>query len=388
MPVRSLKYGNSSSNLVMNNGPLSVWRRIAGIVGSGITGGIALALAGFVEGLIAFPAFTTVHHAIYPPRIYGTVFVTALHSGLPVVLAFLGGLFGGLTITILIGLARGSESPWRSLGQLLKGALPGTALGVIAGVLGGLALGWWRSPTQIGLFMGYFYGTCLCFLLGLVVSLIRPARRNRIRSRKQGDLPDYRIRQAPSVAWRIAMVCLTVGYAAACAGVLVFKERSDLPAARARESSIAKATLTRTGQMAPEFLVTTTDGKTFDSGSKRGGPVLVNFFATWCGPCQSELARLEPEIWQRYRDRGLNVIVIGVGEHDEAVGEFRTKHGLSLPFAADPESQVFGRFATGTIPRNYLIRADGLIAYQSVGYSETSFSELEAAVKRELAQSP
>jgi hypothetical protein len=47
---------------------------------------------------------------------------------------------------------------------------------------------------------------------------------------------------------------------------------------------------------------------------------------------------------------------------------------------------VFARFATDTIPRNFLIRADGRIAYQSVGYTETSFAELEEAIKRELAQ--
>ena len=136
--------------------------------------------------------------------------------------------------------------------------------------------------------------------------------------------------------------------------------------------------------MAPVFLVTTADGKTFDSGSKRGGPILVNFFATWCGPCQSELARLEPEIWQKYKDHALTVIVIGVGEQDEAVVEFRSKHGLSFPMAPDPEQQVFAKFSTGYIPRNYLIGTDGRIACQSVGYTETSFTELEKAIKREL----
>ncbi len=371
------------SSPVMNHGPLSVWRRIARIIGSGITSAVALALVGFVEGLIAFSAFKTVHQAIYPGT-EGRVVMTALSSGLPEVLAFLGCLVGGLTIAILIGRAQGPESSWRYLGQLLKGALAGTALGVIAGVLGGLALGWSISPTPGGLFMGYFYGTCLFFLLGLVVSLITSARTYRIRSRARGDVPDDRVGRTRSVAWRTVMACLAVAYVAACAGVLVLKERADGP--KARNARIAKATLTRTGQMAPVFLVTTADGKTFDSGSKRGGPILVNFFATWCGPCQSELARLEPEIWQRYRDRGLTVIVIGVGEQDEAVVEFRSKHGLSFPMAADPEQQVFAKFSTGYIPRNYLIGTDGRIAYQSVGYTEASFTELAEAIKRELTQ--
>jgi peroxiredoxin len=367
----------------MNIGPSSALRTIAGIVIAGLTGGIVLALVGFVEGLVAFAVFTIVHQAIYPGT-DGRVVMTAISSGSPVVMAFLGCLIGGLTITILMGRHQRSETPWRSLRQLLTGALRGTAVGVSAGVLSGLALAWSISPTHGALFMGYFYGTCLCFLVALVVSLIGSARKNRFRSREQSDSPADRVRQAPSVAWRTAMACLAVSYVAACAAVLLLKERAGGPKARA--ALIANATLTRMGQMAPVFLVTTTDGKTFDSSSKRGGPVLVNFFATWCGPCLSEIPRLETEIWQKYKDRGLTVIVIGVGEQDQAVGEFRMTRGLSFPIAADPQNQVFASFATSFIPRNYLIRNDGRIAYQSVGYTEASFTELEDAVKSELTK--
>ena len=216
------------TSAAINNEPLCVWRKIARIVGSGITGGIVLALVGFVEGLIAFSAFTTVHQAIYPGT-EGRVVMTALSSGLPEVLAFLGGVVGGLTIAILTGLRQGSESPWRSPGPLLKGALRGTAVAVIAGVLGGLALGWSISPTPGALFMGFFYGTSLCFLLGLVVSLITSARKNRFRWRERDDLAHDRVGQAPSVARRIAMASLAVGYVTTCSGVLVLKERAGDP---------------------------------------------------------------------------------------------------------------------------------------------------------------
>ena len=46
------------------------------------------------------------------------------------------------------------------------------------------------------------------------------------------------------------------------------------------------------------------------------GRSLVNFFATWCGPVHRDCTIGEPEIWQKYRDRGLTVLVIGVGEQE------------------------------------------------------------------------
>ncbi len=371
---------------VMNNEPVSVWRTIATIVVSSVAGGGVLALSGFAEGFIAFPAFVAVHQAIYPPAIHGKVAMTALTSVVPVLLAALGGLFGTLTIAILTAVRWGSQSPGKDLRQLLKAGCLGTALGVITGLPGGLALGWRLQPTHLGLFVGYFYGTSLCFLLGLIISLIVAARRNRSGRPEASRFPGDRARRYPSVAWRIASASLGAAYFAACAAFLINTESAGEREARARKDSIAKATLTIAGQTTPQFLVTTTDGSTVDSASKRAGPLLVNFFATWCGPCQSELARLEPEIWQRYKARGLHVLVIGVGETNEAASAFRAKRGFSFPIAPDADREVFSRFAKDTIPRNYLIRSDGRIAYQSVGYTETSFDELVDAIKRELAQ--
>ncbi len=75
--------------------------------------------------------------------------------------------------------------------------------------------------------------------------------------------------------------------------------------------------------------------------------------------------------------------MIGVGESNETVSAFRANGGFSFPIAPDADREVFSRFAKDTIPRNYLIRSDGRIAYQSVGYTETLFDELEHAIKRE-----
>src|SRR6266576_6534666 len=79
----------------------------------------------------------------------------------------------------------------------------------------------------------------------------------------------------------------------------------------------AESTLTRVGQEAPAFECTTLDGKKVDLKNLRGKVVLINFFATWCGPCMAEMPHLEKEIWHAYQ--GDNFAMISIGrEHSDA----------------------------------------------------------------------
>ncbi len=176
---------------------------------------------------------------------------------------------------------------------------------------------------------------------------------------------------------KIVLSVLVAAYIAICVGVLTLRQRDGVKHSR-------ELTGTRTGQAAPSFRVKTLAGDLFDSASTRRGPVLVNFFTSQCGSCIHEFARLEPEIWERYKDHGLDVIAIGAGDEESDLGEFRSEHGLSFPIAADPEQQMAQKFAVPAYPSNFLIGTDGRIIYQSVGYTEVEFSKLVKAIEREL----
>ena len=140
----------------------------------------------------------------------------------------------------------------------------------------------------------------------------------------------------------------------------------------------------RSGDVAPDFEVTTLDGKRVRLSDLKGKVVLINFFATWCGPCLGELPRLESEIWKPNQKRGLIVLAIG-REHTQAeLTEFLREHKLSFSIGPDPERAIFKHYATQSIPRNYVIGPDGRIAHQSMGYSPPRFQELIEAVEKEL----
>jgi peroxiredoxin len=165
-----------------------------------------------------------------------------------------------------------------------------------------------------------------------------------------------------------------------------------LPVARAQQAAPAddevKSTLVKVGDKAPDFTCKPIDGEEFSLAKQQGTVVMVNFFATWCGPCLAELPHLEKEIMKKYADRkDFKLIVIGREHSAEEIEKFIKEKNLSLPMAPDPKREIYGKYAEKYIPRNFIVGKDGKIKLASVGYSETSFQEIVQTIEKELKQS-
>lgn len=146
------------------------------------------------------------------------------------------------------------------------------------------------------------------------------------------------------------------------------------------------STLVKTGQTAPEFSVTTVDGKTFDLKDARDKVVLVNFFATWCGPCMQEIPHLQDQIWDRFKGSNFVMVAIDREEKPQVVADFQKQRGFTFPIASDPKREVYAKFATQYIPRNFLIDASGKVVFQSAGYTPAEFQKLVELIQQETAK--
>ena len=150
------------------------------------------------------------------------------------------------------------------------------------------------------------------------------------------------------------------------------------------DRAIIESTLVRGGDMAPDFRVEMLSGERISLSSLRGKVVLLNFWATWCPPCREELSHVQSEIIDRFSDKPFVFLPVSRGEQRKTVERFISNTGYKFAVGLDPYQEIYGKYATNYIPRNFLIGADGRVLYVSVGYDEADFKELIARIAEAL----
>jgi peroxiredoxin len=146
-----------------------------------------------------------------------------------------------------------------------------------------------------------------------------------------------------------------------------------------------KSSLVQLNETSPEFSFTTNDGKTVKLSDYKGKVILINFFATWCGPCMKEMPYIQKDLWEKLKKNDTFIILsFGRDHSQEEVNKFIETKKFTFPIFADKDKSIYNLFATKYIPRNYLIDSNGKVIYASTGFSEKEFEELKATINKHL----
>ncbi len=125
------------------------------------------------------------------------------------------------------------------------------------------------------------------------------------------------------------------------------------------------------GAIAPDFVLEDVTGEEVQLSNLRGDVVLLNFWATWCGPCLVEMPLLESD-YQAYKDEGIHVLAVNDGESRTIVEQFGQENGLSFPLLLDPERVVQRLYQIRGYPTSVFVDSDGSIAYIHIGLMQES----------------
>ena len=124
-----------------------------------------------------------------------------------------------------------------------------------------------------------------------------------------------------------------------------------------------------------------TDSNDVSLSALRGHAVLLDFWATWCGPCRAE-APVVDRISRKYRDQGLAVIGVNTSDQSGTAAQYAKGHGLTYPIALDTGDRAANAYGVESLPTLVVISKTGkVVAFRS---GTTTESELDDLVKREL----
>lgn len=133
------------------------------------------------------------------------------------------------------------------------------------------------------------------------------------------------------------------------------------------------------GQRVPDFTLTTFEGQSIKLTDLKGKVVLINFWASWCKPCEAEAADLEAA-WRFYQPRG-DVVFLGVDWTDtESAGkEYLKKFDITYPNGPDLGTRISQAFRITGVPETYIVDRSGILSYVKISPFE-SLQEIQSAI--------
>jgi len=171
------------------------------------------------------------------------------------------------------------------------------------------------------------------------------------------------------------------------AGACRRHEQAAPPAAKAQPTQAKEQPQhagTDVGSTMPEYTATWLDGSKFDLAARRDKVVLLNLWATWCGPCRFEIPELQ-KMHDAYGPKGFEVIGVSVDEGGvESVKQFVAEQKMTYPIVLDPDGNLANLLKTSVLPTTALIDRKGRVLWKHYGQVEANDATLKQAIEKAL----
>lgn len=125
------------------------------------------------------------------------------------------------------------------------------------------------------------------------------------------------------------------------------------------------------GRLAPDFTLTQPGGGELTLADLRGKAVVLNFWATWCGPCEAEMPELQ-QAAEKYGDKGLVVVGVNQQEPESIVVDYLKRLGITFPIGLDESVKVSELYRVNSLPTTFFIDRDGVLRDQVIGQMNTA----------------
>ncbi len=141
----------------------------------------------------------------------------------------------------------------------------------------------------------------------------------------------------------------------------------------------------RIGAPSPPFTLNDLNGKPVSLSEYNGQVVLLNFWATWCGPCRVEMPAME-SLYQEMKSQGLVILAVSVDAQGTSVTRpFQEAMGLTFPILHDPDYEVGLAYGARTLPITYLLDRQGVIQHRVFGARDWNGQKAKELIQELLA---
>ena len=131
---------------------------------------------------------------------------------------------------------------------------------------------------------------------------------------------------------------------------------------------------------APDFTLMSRAGEQVSLADLRGQVVMINFWATWCGPCRREMPHLEA-LHQRYSDLGFTLLGINVEDNTSGVDKFLKETPITFDVLYDPANEVSAMYDVIAMPSTVMVDREGNLRYMHHGYQSGYEHEYQAQIR-------